>query len=110
MMNDFQEKDSQPQVTPGSREVLTCEEFQAQMPTLIGSETIREHDHLTTCSRCSALLEELEYIASIAGELMPSAYDPPEGLWHKIESALPLHGQEDRAAGNGHFPVSIDNK
>jgi len=67
---------------------LTCAEFQAQMPDLIGSgESIASHPHLQTCDQCRALLADLESIAEAARQLFPID-DPPDSLWENIESAI----------------------
>src|SRR5271168_5319673 len=66
---------------------VTCEEFQAQMPELIGDD-IRDHEHLKTCARCSALLDELEYIARMASDLLLPVYEPRESVWQKISASL----------------------
>ena len=50
--------------------ILTCAEFQAQLPELISSgQPIADHPHLRTCGLCSALLAELQTIvdAALAG-------------------------------------------
>jgi hypothetical protein len=67
---------------------LTCAEFQAQLPELIGSgEQIAEHPHMQTCELCRALLAELEAIAEAARQLFPIE-EPPDELWVQIESAI----------------------
>jgi hypothetical protein len=67
---------------------LTCAEFQAQLPELIGSgEQIAEHPHLQNCELCRALLADLETIAEAARQLFPIE-EPPDELWDQIESAL----------------------
>jgi len=67
---------------------MSCEDFQAQLPELIGTgEDVSGHPHLRTCDRCRALLAELETIAEAARQLFPSV-EPPEEVWEQIESAL----------------------
>ena len=67
---------------------MSCEEFQAQLPELIGSGKIdANHRHLRDCELCQALLADLETIAEAARQLFP-VEDPPPKLWEKIESAL----------------------
>ena len=67
---------------------LTCEEFQSQMPELIGSgEDASAHPHVQSCALCRALLADLETIAEAARQLFP-VVDPPEHLWEQIESKL----------------------
>lgn len=77
---------------------LTCAEFQAQLPELIGSgEEITEHPHLQDCELCRALLADLETIAEAARQLFPTV-EPPDKLWEQIESAIK---QEDGATDLG---------
>jgi hypothetical protein len=85
---------------PSVRQPVTCEEFQARMPELLGAD-IRNHGHLKTCARCAALLDELEYIASIARDLLP-VYEPRETVWEKIHASLPKSSAA-AAKTNGHI-------
>lgn len=67
---------------------MTCEEFQAKMPELIGTgEDISSHPHVQSCALCRALLNDLETIAEAARQLFP-VEDPPDHLWKQIESAI----------------------
>ena len=67
---------------------MTCEEFQAHMPELIGAgENAGEHPHVQNCALCRALLNDLETIAEAARQLFP-VEDPPDHLWDQIESAI----------------------
>jgi predicted anti-sigma-YlaC factor YlaD len=67
---------------------MTCQEFQAYLPELIGSgENAADHPHLKDCELCRALLADLETIAEAARQLLPAA-EPPEDLWNQIESAI----------------------
>jgi hypothetical protein len=67
---------------------LTCAEFQAQLPELIGTgEDISKHPHVQSCELCRALLAELETIAEAARQLFPIV-EPPDNLWNQIESAI----------------------
>lgn len=67
---------------------MSCEQFQAQLADLIGSgEDVSRHPHLLTCSRCRALLADLETIAEAARQLLP-AEPPQDDLWERIESAI----------------------
>ena len=81
---------------------VTCEEFQAAMSELVG-DGIQEHEHLQTCARCRALLEELEYIAGIARELLP-IYEPGDSVWEKINASLSKPSEP--ATFNGHLKES----
>jgi hypothetical protein len=67
---------------------MSCEEFQSQLPELIGSGKIdANHPHLKDCDLCQALLADLETIAEAARQLFP-VEDPPPLVWEKIETAL----------------------
>jgi predicted anti-sigma-YlaC factor YlaD len=69
-------------------DTLNCEQFQNQLPELLGSGTVvAEHAHLQQCELCRALLADLETIAEAARQLLP-VVDPPEKLWEQIESAI----------------------
>jgi hypothetical protein len=80
---------------------VTCEEFQSQMPELLGDGK-RDHQHLKTCVRCQALLEELEYIAGIAGDLLLPLHEPGDSVWKKISASLPKSSEDDVSL-NGHM-------
>jgi hypothetical protein len=74
------------------RNNMSCEDFQGQMAELIGSgEDLSKHPHLQTCTRCRALLNELETIAEAARQLFP-VEDPSDALWDKLESAIKQEG------------------
>ena len=67
---------------------ITCQEFQAQLPEMIGAgESLAAHAHLQHCAICRALLADLETIADAARQLFP-VVDPPDDLWEHIESAI----------------------
>jgi hypothetical protein len=71
---------------------MSCAEFQAQLPELIGSGAdVSAHPHLESCDRCRAFVAELEAIAQAARELFPSV-EPPDEVWQGIESALKREG------------------
>lgn len=75
---------------------MTCQEFQALMPELIGSgENASAHPHMQSCALCRALLADLETIAEAARQLFP-VVDPPEHLWEQIESAIKHEGDPGR--------------
>lgn len=74
------------------RKNMSCEEFQAQMPELIGSgQDASAHPHVQSCDLCRALLHDLETIAEAARQLFP-VEDPPDRLWEQIESAIKEEG------------------
>jgi len=82
---------------------LSCEEFQAKLPQLIGTD-IREHEHLKSCARCRALLQDLEDIASAAGALLLPVHEPRDTVWQKIHDSL---READGGGGNGHAPSTF---
>ncbi len=87
MMIQMRDRADRPVSPPDAENPLTCEDFQGQMPELMGSG-IHQHEHWKTCERCTALLEELEYIARIAGDLMLPVYEPGDGVWKRITDSL----------------------
>jgi len=103
MMIQMREKSPTDGTSADGVKSLSCEEFQAQLPEMMGSG-VRDHEHLKTCARCQELLEELEYIASIAGDLMQPVHEPRESVWKGIE----LHLREEAATSASHVsePVS----
>jgi hypothetical protein len=77
----------------GDPRKMSCEEFQAQLPELIGSgEDASAHPHVQGCDRCRALLADLETIAEAARQLFPSV-EPPDEVWTQIESAIKREGK-----------------
>ena len=67
---------------------MSCAEFQAKLPDLIGSGVnANAHPHILNCELCRALLADLETIAETARQLFP-VVDPPDDLWNQIESAI----------------------
>jgi hypothetical protein len=67
---------------------MSCAEFQAQLPELIGSGvSAAEHPHVKQCALCRELLESLETIAQAARQLFPEV-EPPDDLWEQIELAI----------------------
>jgi hypothetical protein len=67
---------------------MTCAEFQAQLPELIGSgASAAQHPHVLECDLCRELLESLETIAQAARQLFPEV-EPPDDLWDQIELAI----------------------
>jgi hypothetical protein len=71
---------------------MTCAEFQAQLPELIGSgANLADNEHLRSCELCRALLADLETIAEAARQLFP-VVDPSDKLWDQIEIAIRSEG------------------
>lgn len=67
---------------------MTCAEFQAKLPELIGTgEDVSSDPHLASCELCRALLSDLETIAEAARQLFPIT-DPSDELWTHIEQAI----------------------
>jgi len=72
----------------GDPSKLSCAEFQAQMPELIGlGKDAATHPHVQSCELCRALLADLETIAEAARELFPGV-EPPDEVWEHIDSAI----------------------
>jgi hypothetical protein len=75
--------------------LMDCQEFQAQLPELIGAGgKAALHPHLQSCALCRALLADLETIAEAARQLFPIE-EPPDELWKQIESVI---RDEEKAA------------
>jgi hypothetical protein len=83
----MREKENRPTGKPTDGAEMNCEDFQAQLPQLMEAG-IHDHPHLRSCQRCAALLEELEYIAGIAEKLLEPVYEPPDKVWHNIQSQI----------------------
>lgn len=65
-----------------------CDEFQRQLPEFFDSdEDLLQHPHLQTCTNCSSLVHDLEYIAAQAKLLLP-IHDPSPAVWDNIQSVL----------------------
>jgi hypothetical protein len=70
------------------REKMSCEEFQALLPELIGTgEDINQHPHIQSCELCRAFLADLEAIAEAARQLFPTE-EPPDELWNQIDARI----------------------
>lgn len=73
---------------PEKEKAMSCDEFHALMPELIGSgEDIRRHPHLETCDLHRAFIEDMLAIRDAARELFP-AVEPPDDLWANIDAAI----------------------
>jgi len=73
--------------------VLTCAEFQEQLPQIFAAEGEIGHNpelrgHLATCTNCSSLVRDLEYIAEQARMLLEPTHDPSPDVWSNIQSKL----------------------
>jgi hypothetical protein len=90
----------------GDQDKMSCADFQAQLPELIGAgKDASAHPHLEDCELCRAFLNELETIAEAARQLFPSV-EPREELWKNIESAIKKEEDvsQDGAAARGVLP------
>jgi hypothetical protein len=68
--------------------IVDCAVFQDQLPSLFESgEDLTAQAHLKTCENCSALVQDLEYIAQRAKLLLP-IHDPSPAVWENIRTAL----------------------
>jgi len=103
MMIQMRDHIERPQEESDVSSAMTCEEFQDQLPGLVGRD-IREHEHLRSCLRCNALLDDLEYIRDIAEGLLPS-YEPSDKVLEKLRKSIhETDGGEDPP--NGFLPES----
>jgi hypothetical protein len=85
----------------GDQDKMSCAEFQAQLPELIGSGTdTAAHPHVMSCDDCRKFLADLETIAEAARQLFPSV-EPRDELWKNIESAI----KKDDDGGPGGAPA-----
>ena len=67
---------------------MNCAEFQEKIPELFESGAdVSKEAHLLGCENCSALVRDLEYIASQAKLLLP-IHDPSPEVWENIQVAL----------------------
>ncbi|MGB6687993.1 MAG: hypothetical protein WBE76_09140 [Terracidiphilus sp.] len=92
---------------PRDTSKLSCEEFHAMLPELIGTgEDISTDPHIQSCELCRRLLAELETIAEAARQLFPAEEEPPDKIWSQIESALK---EEENSTPNsrGHVESAV---
>ena len=88
-----------PQKPANGSSVLDCAEFQDQLPQMFATDgDIDERPelraHLATCTNCSALVRDLEYIADQARLLLEPTHDPSPDVWSNIQSKL---AKDDKA-------------
>ena len=86
---------------------MNCQQFQEVLPYIIESGGKPEEEkHLETCPSCSALVEDLRYIAEQAKLLLPM-HDPNPRVWQNIEQSLHREGllpaTEGRMSLTGHL-------
>ena len=70
---------------------MNCVELQASLAEIEDGSSAEQRAHLKTCPECSALVEELNLIASSAIELR-AADEPSPRVWNSIEIALRQEG------------------
>jgi len=68
-----------------------CVEFQQSLAEIEDGTSAAQRAHLKTCPECSALVAELNLIASSAVELR-EAHEPSPRVWNSIEIALRQEG------------------
>ncbi|MGC1450046.1 MAG: anti-sigma factor [Candidatus Sulfotelmatobacter sp.] len=66
---------------------MNCLELQASLAEIEDGNSAQQRAHLKTCPECSALVKELNLIASSAIELR-AADEPSPRVWNSIEIAL----------------------
>src|SRR5215467_7547893 len=87
---------------------MNCQQFQEVLPYIIESGgKPEEEQHLETCPSCSALVEDLRYIAEQAKLLLPM-HDPNPRVWTNIEQSLHREGllPEGRMSRLGHITTT----
>jgi hypothetical protein len=92
---------------PRDTSKLSCEEFQAILPELIGTgEDINSDPHIQSCDLCRRLLADLETIAEAARQLFPAEEEPPDKIWTQIETALKEEGNSTPNS-HGHIEPAV---
>jgi|ERR1051326_1464662 hypothetical protein len=84
---------------------MNCQQFQEVLPYIIESGgKPDEEEHLKTCTACTALVQDLMYIAEQAKLLLPM-HDPNPKVWNNIEQSLQREGllPEGRMSRLGHI-------
>jgi hypothetical protein len=84
---------------------MNCQQFQEVLPYIIESGgKPDEEEHLKTCTSCTALVQDLMYIAEQAKLLLPMN-DPNPRVWNNIEQSLQREGllPEGRMSRQGHI-------
>lgn len=70
---------------------MNCVELQRSLTEIEDGGGVEQQAHLRTCTECSALVAELNAIASSAIQLR-EAHDPSPRVWNSIEIALRQEG------------------
>jgi hypothetical protein len=84
---------------------MNCQQFQEILPYIIESGGKPEEEtHLQSCPACTALVDDLRYIAEQAKLLLPM-HDPNPRVWTNIEQSLHREGlfAEGRMSRLGHI-------
>jgi len=82
-------------IAPNNPNNMTCEQFQAQLPELIGSgDNIHAHPHMETCDLCPKLISDLEAIRDAARQLFP-VEDPSDEVWKRLDKAIQDDEEEE---------------
>jgi len=80
---------------------MNCAEFQERLPELFESgANVSQDEHVVGCENCSALVRDLEYIASQAKLLLP-IHDPSPTVWDNIQSAIRSDTDHNSPAPSG---------
>ena len=76
----------------GREKLMSCTEFQNDLPLIIDTGGSPEHaQHLESCEICRDLVNDLRYIADQA-KLLVSMDDPNPRVWAGIEEKLKQEG------------------
>jgi anti-sigma-K factor RskA len=70
---------------------MNCVELQRSLAEVEDGSSMQQRAHLSACTECTALLEELNLIVSAASELQAEA-EPNPRVWNSIEIALRQEG------------------
>ena len=83
---------------------MNCAEFQEKLPELFESgANVSQDEHVVGCEICSALVRDLEYIASQAKLLLP-IHDPSPTVWDNIQSAIRSESDHNPPVTSGKRP------
>lgn len=70
---------------------MNCVELQKSLAEIEDGSSVEQQAHLKSCPECSALVAELNLVASAASELW-AAHEPSPRVWNSIEIALRQEG------------------
>lgn len=71
---------------------MNCLQFESALPEYLeGSRTSEQQAHLSTCSSCSNLLSDLDYISAQASSLQ-ELHEPSARVWNSLEVQLRREG------------------